>query len=101
MTFSKSFAYQAKDTPYSKWVEITISDEEEQQAEQKAKRENKALMQECLQDAKELSTQTDLKDYQSDMVALAVALFEKRASHTVFYKEAACKKRFDELYPKN
>tara|TARA_Y100000031_G_C8155147_1_gene354240 strand:+ start:612 stop:923 length:312 start_codon:yes stop_codon:yes gene_type:complete len=96
MTFSKSFAHQPENTPYTRWIEITLKDHEEQQAEEQAKKENKKIMQDCIKDAIELSKQTSLKDYQSDIISIATALFEKRASHAVFHKEAACKKKFDE-----
>ena len=96
MPFSKSFAHQPPNTPYTKWVEISLTKEEEQQEESKARTENKKLMEECIKDAQELSQTTNLKDYQSDIVQLASSLFEKRASHAVFYKEAACKKKFDQ-----
>jgi hypothetical protein len=38
----------------------------------------------------------NLKEYQTDIVHIAISLFEKRASHSVYWKESECKKKFDE-----
>jgi hypothetical protein len=39
-----------------------------------------------------------LKDFQSDMVSIASALFEKRASHSVYWKESRAKEKFDDKF---
>ena len=36
-----------------------------------------------------------LKDFDTNLVRIAIALFEKRASHTVFWKEERAKDKFD------
>ncbi len=91
MAFSKSFP-TTKDK-YPQWEEIFLSDEEEKRLEQEAREINNSLMKECIEDAKKNAP--DL-----DTAKIAVALFEKRASHSVYYKERKCKDMFDKLYPK-
>ena len=55
-------------------------------------------MKECMDDANKIFSDKNLKDFQSDVVKVAVALFEKRASHEVFWKESKAKDKFDELF---
>ena len=52
-------------------------------------------MKECVSDAKKIFSEQKLKDYQTDVIRIAVALFEKRASHTVYWKESKAKDKFD------
>jgi hypothetical protein len=52
-------------------------------------------MKECVDDAKGIMQDKVLKDFQSDLISLARALFEKRASHSVYWKESKCKEKFD------
>ena len=98
MPFSKSFPRTIKGSTYPRWEEIFISDEEESLEEQKAKAENIALMKECIEDAKAIFDEKDLKKYQTDLIRTAIALFEKRASHSVYWKERKAKDKFDELF---
>jgi hypothetical protein len=98
MGFSKSFPRTIKGSNYPKWEEVSISDEEEALEEQKAKAENIVLMKECIDDAKEIFKEKDLKKYQTDLIRTSVALFEKRASHSVYWKERKAKDKFDELF---
>ena len=100
MPFSKSFPKQSKTSAYPQWEEITLSDEEEKAEEQKAREENIVLMKECLEDAKSIMNEKGLKDFQSDTVNIAIALFEKRASHSVYWKENKAKEKFDEMFNK-
>ena len=53
-------------------------------------------MKECIDDTKSIFKNKDLKQYQSDLINIAIALFEKRASHTVYWKESKAKEKFDE-----
>ena len=55
-------------------------------------------MKECIGDSRKLFSESDLKDYQSDLIRLAVSLFEKRASHVVYWKESECKEIFDKKF---
>ena len=41
-----------------------------------------------------------LKPYQTDMVNMALSLFDKRASHEIFYKENKAKEKFDKEFKK-
>ena len=93
--FQKSFAKSSDKSVYPKWVEVSLSSDEEAEAEALCRKENYALMAQCLEDAKGLVLQKKLMESQSNIVAIAVSLFEKRASHAVFYKERLAKKKFD------
>ena len=55
-------------------------------------------MKECIDDSKQIILDKELKDYQSDVIAVAISLFEKRASHSVYRKEQKAKEKFDEKY---
>lgn len=91
MAFSKSFP-TTKDR-YPHWEEIFLSDEEEMHLEQEARNVNNNLMKECIEDAKKIAPGLDT-------ARIAIALFEKRASHSVYYKERKCKDTFDKLNKK-
>jgi hypothetical protein len=95
MAFSKSFAKTSEKSVYPKWVEIFLSEEEEREEEQKCRQENIKLMKECLEDAKKIFSESKLKDYQTNVISIAVALFDKRASHVVYWKENKAKDKFD------
>ncbi|MBW3003199.1 hypothetical protein KY337_01450 [Candidatus Woesearchaeota archaeon] len=98
MTFSKQFPKTVEGSNYPKWVEIYLDEHEEGEIESKARDENISLMKECVEDAKEIMKGKGLNDYQSDMVKIAISLFEKRASHSVHFKENKCKEKFDSLH---
>ena len=95
MTFSKSFAKTTDKSVYPKWVEVYLSEEEEIEQEKICRKENLALMKECVEDARNIINEKKLKDYQTDVINIAIALFEKRASHEIFYKENKTKEKFD------
>ncbi len=97
MTFSKSFPKTVKGTIYPQWEEIFLTEDEEKEVEQKADKENIKLMKSCLDDAKKIFQEKQLKDFQTDIVRVAIALFEKRSSHVVYWKESKCKDKFDRL----
>lgn len=100
MAFSRRFPRDVKGSPYPTWEEVYLSDQEEQGLETEQHEENLKLMRECLADAKKLFSESQLKDFQSDIVDVAIALFEKRASHSVYWKEEATKEKFDRAYRK-
>ena len=52
-------------------------------------------MQECIDDAKALIEEKGFKGFKEDILKAAIPLFEKRASHTVYWKESKCKEKFD------
>jgi len=95
MGFSKSFPKTVEGVNYPKWVEVFLDSNEEDLAESNARTENISLMKECIKDAKDIVSSENLKDYQTDVINLAIALFEKRASHVVFHKETMAKEKFD------
>ena len=98
MSFSKSFPRTTEKSSYPIWEEVSLSDEEEKQIEELSHKENLKLMKQCFDDAKKIISEQKLKDYQCDIVKLAVALFRKNASHSVYWKEAKCKEKFDEKF---
>jgi|TARA_B100001971_G_C18194770_1_gene540784 hypothetical protein len=95
MAFHKTFPKQIPGSNYPQWEEITLSDEEEHIVEKEAKLHNIQLMKECIQDAKIILQEQQLKAYQSDIISTAKSLFEKRASHSVYWKENKAKEKFD------
>ncbi len=99
MTFSKSFPRQ-KDK-YKVWEEVELTEEEEKEQERSAAEENKKLMDECIDQAKKIIIDKGMKPYQSDVVAMAIALFEKVSSHQVYWKEKKAREKFKEITSKN
>ena len=97
MAFSKSFPRTIEGSAYPKWEEVFITEEEEREIEQKAREENIKIMQECIDDAKALIEEKGFKGFKEDILKAAIPLFEKRASHNVYWKESRCKEKFDEL----
>jgi hypothetical protein len=95
MAFSKSFPRTVEGSAYPKWEEVFITEEEEREIEQKAREENIKIMQECIDDAKALIEEKGFKGFKEDILKAAIPLFEKRASHTVYWKESKCKEKFD------
>ncbi len=98
MVFFKTFPRTLKGSSYPLWEEVTLSDEEEKEAEVKAKEENVILIKECIDEAKKILSEKGFKFYQSDVVNLAIALYDKVASHQVYYKENVAKEKFDKLF---
>jgi len=93
MAFSKSFP-KTKDK-YPVWEEVFLSEEEEKETAQKAREFNKKLMEECISDAKEVVKKSGLRPFQNVISRIAISLFEKSASHEVYWKERVCKEKFD------
>ena len=95
MAFSKSFPKTLEGVSYPKWVDVYLSEKEEFEVEEKTRVDNKELMIKCIQDAKEIAHSTQLNNYQSDIINMAISLFEKLSSHSVYAKERRCKDKFD------
>jgi len=95
MAFSKSFAKTTEKSVYPKWIEVYLTEEEEREEEKKCRVENVRLMKECLEDARKIFASEKLKGYETSLITLAVALFEKRASHVIYWKESKAKEKFD------
>ena len=96
MAYSKAFPKTSDKSVYPKWEEIELSAEEEKSVEVEAGAENIKLMAQCIEDAKKIFADKDLKDFQSDVVNVAIALFDKRASHNIYWKENKAKDKFKE-----
>jgi len=90
MVFSKAFPRQIKGSSYSVWEEISLTEDEERAIEEKARKENIGLMKQCLEDAQKISSDKTTET--------AISLFDKRASHVVFWKEEKCKEKFDKKF---
>jgi hypothetical protein len=99
MVFSKSFPKTSDKSVYPKWEEITLTDIEEKEQEVLCRKDNIEKMKECITDAKQIIESGRLKPFQTDMIHMAIALFEKRASHEIYYKENKAKEKFDEKNP--
>ncbi|MBI2665610.1 hypothetical protein HYX12_03250 [Candidatus Woesearchaeota archaeon] len=94
MVFSKTFPKTVPGSNYPQWEEIYLTVEEEKEVEEQCRRANIVIMQECLQEAKALAIRQAMNT--EDVVSrVAVALFEKRASHEIFWKESKAKEKFD------
>jgi hypothetical protein len=98
MGFSKTFPRNVKGSSYPRWEEIFLTDAEESEVDAGARQENLLLMRECIKDAEKLISELGLRRYQTNLLQVAIALFEKRASHTVYHKENKAKEKFDKLF---
>ncbi len=95
MAFYKRFPKHTEGSVYPKWVEITLSEDEERDVEQKAREEQAGLFKECLDDAEKLASERNMKLSHADIISIASEFFDKRASHVVYLKEKASRKKFD------
>jgi len=95
MAFSKTFPKTVSGSNYPSWEEVFLSLAEEDQAEKECQKKNFLLMDECLLEARSLAIKKGINT-DENVVQLAIALFEKRASHVVFWKEMRAKEKFDE-----
>lgn len=93
MAFAKNIPRHIDGAKITKWEEVTLSEKEEEAQEAMARDEHNALMKECIRDAITIFTGSDLKMFQSDMIKVGIALFEKRSSHTVYYKEEKAREK--------
>lgn len=98
MAFHKKFPKTLPGSNYPEWIEIELTEEVEKEVEEKARKENIQLMKNCLVDAKGILQEKGLRAYDNNRVRVAVALFEKLASHSVYHKEERAKEIFDEEY---
>lgn len=94
MAFSKTFPKNIPGTNFPVWEEVFLTPEEEQQVEEKCKQESFILMDECLREAKALAIKNSVND-EANVVGIATALFDKHASHVIFWKENKAKEKFD------
>lgn len=94
MAFSKTFPRQQPGSNYPLWEEIYLTDEEERHIEEDCRQENFQILNDCLHDAKVLAIKHSINT-DENVAQLAIALFEKRASHAVYWKENLAKDKFD------
>jgi hypothetical protein len=83
---------------YPVWEEMFLSAQEEREAEQVARQENQFLIRQCIADAREILKDEGFMDIQSHVLSVAMSLFKKRSSHTVYYKEEKCKDKFQKYW---
>lgn len=95
MGFKKSFRNTSDKSVYPNWVEVELTKEEEEKAEQKANAEQLKAMIRCVDDASVIADEKGLSSM--ERTKIATALFDKRASHKVFYKERKAREKFDEM----
>lgn len=98
MAFSKRFPKDVPGSRFPEWVDVSLTDAQEAKVEAEAREEHIALMKECLADAYQVLKDKELKDYQTNVVQMAVALFDKRASHVVWHKEEAARLQFEKQH---
>jgi hypothetical protein len=95
MAFSKSFPKTLPGTNYPVWEEITLTAEEEQLVEEECKKTNFLIMDEAIREARMLAIKNGMNE-DSNIVQVAKSLFDKRASHLIFWKESKAKEKFDQ-----
>lgn len=99
MAFSKTFPKTTIGSNYPVWEEIFLVEEEEKNVAERCRHENFQLLDQCLDDAKSIAIKNGINT-DENRVTLAIALFEKRASHEIFWKESKAKEKFDALFKK-
>lgn len=95
MAFSKRFPKDIPGSKFPEWVDVALTDAQEASVEAQARQEHVMLMKDCLADAYQVLKDKELKDYQTNVVQMAVALFDKRASHVVWHKEEKAREKFE------
>jgi len=94
MSFSKTFPKTIAGSNYPLWEEVFLTEEEEKEAEVECKQENFRLLDDALRQVKALAIKHAINT-EENVTKLAVALFEKQASHMVFWKESRAKEKFE------
>jgi len=94
MAFSKTFPKTIPGSNYPLWEEVFLTSEEEKEVSEHCRKINFQLMDDCLREAKALLIKHGVNT-DENIVRLAIALFDKRASHEVFWKENEAKEKFD------
>ncbi len=94
MAFSKKFPKTVPGSSYPVWEEITLTQEEEHEIEHQCRQQNFILLDSCLREAKSLAIKNAINT-EENVTRIAIALFEKQASHVVFHKEEKAKEKFD------
>lgn len=97
MSFSKTFPKKSLNSTSPIWEEVYLTEEEEKKAEEKCYQENFSLLSQSLDEAKLIAIKHSLNT-DENRIRLAIALFEKKASHAVFWKEKLAKEKFDLIF---
>ena len=97
MAFSKTFPRTVPGTNYPLWEEVFLTAEEEKRCEEQCCEENFQIMNTCLAEAKTVAIKHGINT-DDNVARIAIALFEKRASHVVFWKESKAKEKFDQMF---
>ena len=92
MTFYARFPRQVGGK--TEWEEIKLTSLEEKEVEKEARLENYRLLRECIEDAKNIAEKHAIRE-ESNIVSMAIALFDKRGSHHVYWKENRAKEKFE------
>jgi len=58
------------------------------------------LFKECIEDAKSVLIEKGINESDLGIINVATALFEKRSSHEIYWKENKAKEKFDEMFNK-
>ncbi|MCF7861294.1 hypothetical protein K9M79_03525 [Candidatus Woesearchaeota archaeon] len=93
MTYIKSFPRTKDSTTH--WVDIKLDDKEEQKVSAIHRNLNKNLYQQCLKDAAVILEKSEMKEFQTNIVQIATALFNKRSSHLVYSKDSYCREKLE------
>ena len=94
----KSFPYNNGN--FTKWVEIKLDNDEIQMEIEQAMEDQINLFEVCIEDAKKIANRLGNiygdanKDI--DIMEIASQLFQKRASHLIYYLDEACRRKFEE-----
>ncbi len=97
MAFSKTFPRTIPGSNYPLWEEVKLTTEEEKEVEERCRKENFSLLDNCLKEAKALAIKNQINT-EENVTDIAIALFEKRSSHVVFWKESKAKEKFDDKF---
>ena len=97
MVFSKKFPKDVPGSNYPVWEEVVLTEAEEMQVEEESQKEQYLLLDDCLREAKSLAIKNQVND-DKNVVSLAIALFDKRSSHVIFWKENKAKEKFDKIF---
>jgi len=101
MSYVKSFNFMGR------WVDTSLTNSEEVKIEEDAQLEHEQIMENCLKDARRIYYYTKMgvrSTLESELskiddpalyMSIAIALFEKRANHTFFYREQAARNKFE------
>ena len=84
-----------RQTSQPTWEEVKLSNEEEHETEKQARFNHKKIMDVALEDSRELAIKHGVNT-ESAVAQMAIAFFEKRSSHVVYWKERKAHSKFEE-----